>query len=83
MTQEDGARGLVRLLDAGDHRPRLSSGLIRGLSEIEDVVPDGAEEPVADTGVGGSPGRVGRVRLLCAIDVQEKVEFATVGEEEG
>ena len=83
VTQEDYARGLVRLVDAGDRRPQLTDGLIRGLGEIEDVVPDGAEEPIANTGVSSSPGRVGRACLLRAIDVQEKAEFAAEGEEEG
>jgi len=81
VTQEDGARGLVRLVDAGDCRPQLTGGLIRGLGEIEDVVPDGAEEPIADTGVSSSPGRVGRACLLCAIDVQQEDEFAAEGKE--
>ena len=83
MTQEDGARDLVCLVDAGDRRPQLTGGLIRCLGEIEDVVPDGAEEPIADTGVCSSPGRVGRACLLRAIDVQEKAEFTAEGEEEG
>jgi len=83
VTQEDGARGLVRLEDAGDRCPQLTGGLIRGLGEIEDVVSDGAEEPIADTGVSSSPGRIGRACLLCAIDVQEKAEFAAEGEEGG
>jgi hypothetical protein len=82
VTQEDGARGLIRLVDAGDRCPQLS-GLIWGLGEIEDIVPDGVEEPIADTGVSSSPGRIGRACLLRAINVQKKAEFAAEGEEEG
>jgi hypothetical protein len=69
VTQEDSSRGLVRLVDAGDRRSQLTGGLIGGLGEIEDVVPDGAAQPIADTGVSSNPGRVGRACLLRAINV--------------
>jgi hypothetical protein len=53
------------------------------LGEVEDVIRDGAEEPVVDTGVGYCPCLVIKASLQRAIDAQAKAKLATQGEEEG
>ena len=82
VTQEDGTWGLVGVEETLDGDLELVRGLVRCRSEAEDVGPDSAEEPAANTGVRNGPSRVSGSGRRRAVNVREEAKFPTEGGEE-
>jgi hypothetical protein len=80
VAQEDGVWGLVGLEEAPDGQPEGTRGLIWRRRQAEDIWPNRAKEPTANTGVSNVPGRVDGTNLL--YDVGKESEFPTERGEE-
>ena len=82
VMQIDRARLLVGLKEVVDGDPQVPGRLIRLHGEVEDVVGNGAEEPVAEAAIGLFPGGVG-VGGRSSVKMIEETEFPTHRAEEG